>query len=177
MTPPFQPLLTTAGIRRSGEMNVMGWCSFSRCLGSWGFRSSVFVAMVYGVGATAQAPPFVDATPILRVRSTDTAIAALIDRAAKDSETFYRLRETIQHSNGIVYIEPGNCGHGARACLKLSVVANGPDRFLRILVDRHNADSDVDFIGSLGHELQHAIEALSRPSITNGAQLYNFFRT
>ena len=31
-------------------------------------------------------------------------------------------------------------------------------------------------MGSLGHELQHAIEALSQPSITNGAQLYNFFR-
>ena len=64
------------------------------------------------------------------------SMAALVDRAARGSETFQRLLATIQRSNGIVYIEPGNCGHGVRACLKMSVVANGPDRFLRILVDR-----------------------------------------
>ena len=50
------------------------------------------------------------------------------------------------------------------------------DRFLRILVDRQTADSDVDFMGAIGHELRHAIEALSQASITNGAQLYNFFK-
>ena len=117
-----------------------------------------------------------DAPPISRVRSTDTSIAAHIDRAARGSETFQRLLKTIQRSNGIVYIERGNCRRGARACLKLSVTANGPDRFLRILVDRRKADSDEDFMGSIGHELQHAIEALSQPSIRNGAQLYNFFK-
>jgi 3-dehydroquinate synthetase len=30
-----------------------------------------------------------------------------------------------------------------------------------VLVDRQRADSDVDLMGSIGHELQHAIEALS----------------
>jgi hypothetical protein len=130
---------------------------------------------VLGEACARQSAAATDA-PISRVRSTETSIAALIDRAASDSETFQRLRATIQRSNGIVYIERGNCGHGARACLKMSLVTNGPDRFLRILVERQKADSDVDFMGSIGHELQHAIEALSQPSITNGAQLYNFFR-
>ena len=55
----------------------------------------------------------VNAAPaISRVRSTDTSIAALIKRAATGSETFQRLLATIQRSNGIVYIEPGHCGHG-----------------------------------------------------------------
>jgi hypothetical protein len=127
-------------------------------------------ACAHGTAAATDEPP------ISRVRSTDTSIATLINRAARGSETFQRLLATIQRSNGIVYIEPGSCGHGARSCLKMSVVANGPDRFLRVLVDRQRADLDVDFMGSLGHELQHAIEALSQPSTTNGAKLYNFFK-
>lgn len=131
---------------------------------------------VLGEACGRQRQPELADAPIARVRSTDAAIAALIERAARDSGTFQRLRETIQHSNGIVYIEHGTCGHGVRACLQLSMVATGPDRFLRILVHRDRADSDVEVMGSLGHELQHAIEALSQPSITNGAQLYNFFR-
>jgi len=117
-----------------------------------------------------------DGPPISRVRSSDRSIIALIDRAAAQSVTLKKLLTIIESSDGIVYVERGNCGYGARACLKMSVVANGPDRFLRILVDRQRADSDVDFMGSIGHELQHAIEALSQPSITNGAKLYNFFR-
>ena len=136
-------------------------------------QTSLVLVMVCSLARPAVAG---DAPPISRVRSTDTSIATLIDRAARGSETFQRLLAAIQRSNGIVYIERGNCGHGARACLKLSVTANGPDRFLRILVDRRKADSDEDFMGSIGHELQHAIEALTQPSITNGAQLYNFFK-
>ena len=53
---------------------------------------------------------------------------------------------------------------------------SGPDRFLRILVDRQKADSFGDFMGSIVHELQHALEALSQRSISNGAQLFNFFK-
>jgi hypothetical protein len=141
--------------------------SLSRRQSSLGFHTAVLAAMVCSaaIPARAQAPPLArvrynnpcahpaatatDAPPISRVRSTDTFIAALISRAAKGSETFQRLLATIQRSNGIVYIEPGNCGHGARACLKLSVVANGPDRFLRVLVDRQKTDSDVDFMGAI----------------------------
>ena len=117
-----------------------------------------------------------DAPPIARVRSSDRSIIALIDEAAAQSLTLKKLLTVLESSDGIVYVERGKCSHGARACLQLSVVATGPYRFLRILVDRQKADSDVDFMGSIGHELQHAIEALSQPSIRNGAQLYNFFK-
>ena len=64
-----------------------------------------------------------------------------------------------------------------RARLKMWMKVSGANRFLRVLVDRKKADSDVDFMGSIGHELQHAIEALSQSSIRDGAQLYNFFKT
>jgi len=41
------------------------------------------------------------------------------------------------------------------------MLAAGGNRYLRVLVDRQRADSDVDLMGSIGHELQHAIEAFS----------------
>ena len=144
----------------------------------------VFFATIVGSApdtGTADAPPVsgptaIDAPPISRVRSGDRTIIALIDRAAGQSLTFKKLLTTIASSDGIVYVEPGNCSRGAKACLQIWMHVSGANRFLRILVDRKKANSDVDFMGSIGHELQHAIEALSQRSITDGDKLYNFFK-
>jgi len=111
-----------------------------------------------------------------RVRSSDRSFIALIEWGTTQSATFRALRASVEASDGIVYIEPGHCGHGVRACLKTSIVFSGGNRFLRILIERRKTDSDAEFIGSIGHELQHALEALSQPSIRTGTQLYNFFR-
>ena len=119
----------------------------------------------------AEAP---SSTP--RVRSSDRALAGLIDQATRGSETFRRLITSIQASNGIVYVEPGRCGHGVRACLKMWMQVSGPNRFIRIVIDRSKSDRDVDVMGSLGHELQHAVEVLSEPAVTNGVTMYNFLR-
>jgi hypothetical protein len=113
---------------------------------------------------------------IVRVRSSDPSLAALIDRAALRSATFKRLHDTIGASGGFVYVEPGSCGHGVRACLKMWMHVSGPNRFLRVVVERRKGDSDAELAGSIGHEMQHAIEALSDSGVTNGVQLYNFFR-
>ena len=111
-----------------------------------------------------------------RVRSTDPDIAALIKRAGRQSATFQRLLTAIAGTNGIVQIEPGRCGHGVRACLKMWVGTAGPNRLLRVVIDRRPGDSEVDVMAAMGHELQHTVEALSEPKVTDGDRLYNFFR-
>ena len=116
-----------------------------------------------------------DGAPIFRVRSSDSAIAAFIELAATRSLTFRKLVTLIQGSDGIVYVESGKCGHGTRACLKVWMCTSGANRFLRVTVDRRKADSDVDFMGSIGHELQHTVEALSEPATLDSIGLYNFF--
>jgi hypothetical protein len=117
-----------------------------------------------------------DEGTLFRVRSSDSAITAFIELAATRSPTFRNLLALIQASDGIVYVEPGDCGnHGARACLKGWMGAAGPNRLLRVMVNRRRANSDVDFMGSIGHELQHTVEALSEPATINSAALYNFF--
>jgi hypothetical protein len=116
-----------------------------------------------------------DEATIFRVRSTDSAINGFIELASARSVTFRRLLALIQGSDGIVYVEPGQCGHGTRACLKVWMQAAGSNRFLRVVVDRRRAESDEDFMGTIGHELQHTVEALSERSTSSGVGLYNFF--
>jgi hypothetical protein len=111
-----------------------------------------------------------------QVRSSDRLIADLIGEAELRSATFKALLATLASTNGIVHVESGRCGHGARACLQIWTLAAGGNRYLRVLVDRQRADSDVDLMGSIGHELQHAIEALSDASVVDGTMLYSFFR-
>src|SRR5580700_2599927 len=127
------------------------------------FTMVILALMAAGPGIVAEA-----SSTTSRVRSTDNALAGLIDQATRRSETFRRLLATIQASNGIVYVEPGECGHGVRACLKMWMHVSGPNRFVRIVITRSKADPDLEVMGSLGHELQHAIEVLSEPAVTNG---------
>jgi hypothetical protein len=111
---------------------------------------------------------------IPRIRANeDPAIAALLLEAPKRSATFRRLVDTIDATDGIVYIQDGNCNHGVRACLTLTVRVAGPNRILRIVVDTRR-DHD-ELLASIGHELQHAAEALSDPHVTNNRTIYFFF--
>src|SRR5688572_26715975 len=69
-----------------------------------------------------------------RVRSQDPLIAHLIADALTLSATFRELVTAIDGTNGIVYVESGRCGRGARACLVLDMQVAGPNRILRILI-------------------------------------------
>jgi hypothetical protein len=109
-----------------------------------------------------------------RVLSENPAIAALIRGATERSTTFRRLMETIAATDGLVYVEEGKCGNSVRACLLLSVQPSGPFRLLRVFVNSRGA-ADCDLMGSIGHELQHAIEVLHDPHITDLASAYSFF--
>jgi len=108
-----------------------------------------------------------------RVRSTNPVIASAIQAAQAGSETFRALVRTIEDTDGIVYVERGQCRHGVAACLSLSVHSGGGYRLLRILVD--SVDDLVSLIATLAHELRHAIELLSEPAVKTAAAAYNFY--
>lgn len=111
--------------------------------------------------------------PIPRVRAADPAIAALITRAYERSATFRQLVDTIDGTDGIVYVEPGRCGRSVRACMALSVQVAGPSRILRIVVDPRRENCRLT--ASIGHELWHAIEVLRDPSLRTDAALFFFY--
>jgi hypothetical protein len=54
-----------------------------------------------------------------------------------------------------------------------SCIAAGPNRILRVVVDIRKADWDL--MGSIGHELRHAVEVLADPSVTSNAAMYFFY--
>jgi hypothetical protein len=111
---------------------------------------------------------------IPRVRDNgDPSIAKLIQEATERSVTFLRLVDTIDATDGIVYVEQGHCGHHVRACLALTAWVAGPSRILRIVVDTHRDRGEL--LASIGHELQHAVEAIGDPHVTNAHTMYSFF--
>jgi hypothetical protein len=115
----------------------------------------------------------VAASPMPRVRSTTPAIALALEEAQRRSPTFNDLVRTIEGTDGIVYVERGQCRRGVHACLSHSVTSGGGFRFLRILVDQ--VDDAVELMATIGHELRHAIELLSEPSVRTASAAYNFY--
>jgi hypothetical protein len=110
-----------------------------------------------------------------RVRSENPVLAAAIARGSEQSLTFKRLIADIDATDGLVYVAEGRCGQGVRACLHMTVDLAGPFRMLRVFVNSRRAPG-CELIGSIGHELQHAIEALGNPGVRSGFALVSFFR-
>ena len=83
------------------------------------------------------------------------------------------LVETISASDGTLYVEEGQCGHGVRTCLAAVTMA-AANRNLWVKVDR--SLKEWDLMGLIGHELQHAIEVLSDRTITSNTAMFFFYR-
>jgi hypothetical protein len=82
--------------------------------------------------------------------------------------------EAIAATDGLVYVLEGTCGQGVRACLHMSVEVAGTNRLLRVHVNPRRAPG-CELIDSIGHELQHALEALSNPNIETSFALSSYF--
>jgi hypothetical protein len=108
-----------------------------------------------------------------RVRSSHAYLRAMIDQALARSSTFRRIVAAIEATDGIVYVEHGDCKHGVRACLVLDVTAAAGYRILRIIVDARQPDWDV--MASIGHELRHALEVLEDPGLVDTPGVYLFY--
>jgi hypothetical protein len=117
--------------------------------------------------AAAQDLPYSD-----RVRTSNADIAALIQHASERSTSFRSLIDAIKASDGIVLIEEGKCGRGMRACF-VTVTRAGPNRMLWVKLDLQGIDCDL--MGLIGHELQHTVEVLGDPSVTDRTSMYFFY--
>jgi len=107
------------------------------------------------------------------VRSTSAVVRDLLDDAMWESPTFRGLVKAIAATDGIVYVEEGVCRHSVHACLVLDVTPAAGYRILHVLVDVHR--KRLDLLGTLGHELCHALEVLADPSIKTASGLFLFY--
>jgi hypothetical protein len=115
------------------------------------------------------------AQSVTRVRSADPAIASLIARASELSPTFRGFLDTIDHSDGIVYVQHGRCRHGVANCMPHDLTVAGPNRILHIVIGPRRSECETTLMASIGHELWHAIEVLREPTLRSYAHLYRFY--
>jgi hypothetical protein len=129
-----------------------------------------------GLAGAARIPEAMDETVSTesssQVRSSSSAIKALIVQASEQSATFRSMVETIDASDSLVYVEEGTCGRGVRACFSGITIADS-HRFLWVKVDIRKADWDL--MASIGHELRHLIEVLDAPEVTTWAAMFIFY--
>jgi hypothetical protein len=113
-----------------------------------------------------------------RLRSSHPAIALAIAEADKHSPRFHRLLEDLARTDGLVYVEPGQCGHGVRACLPHTIARAGQRRLLFILIDPYDVahSAPAHLAGIIAHEVQHALEFLSDVKVTNAAAMFMFYK-
>jgi hypothetical protein len=111
-------------------------------------------------------------TTMPRIRTADPDIARAIAQATEWSQTFRRLVEAIEKTDGIVWVSRGRCGSGASACLLTYLIVSGPNRLLHVHVAPRRSGHEL--MESLGHELQHVLEVLGS-SARSTAEMYNFF--
>jgi hypothetical protein len=109
-----------------------------------------------------------------RVRSEDGHLSVVIAQAAERSPTFKRLLDSINTTDGLVYIAAGTCQQSVRACLHMTLDVAEPYRLLRVFVNPRGTTS-CELMALLGHELQHVVEVLSNPNIRSTPALVSFF--
>jgi hypothetical protein len=112
--------------------------------------------------------------PFPRVRGASPVVSDPIERASERSSTFLQLVTTIKGTDGIVYVHLGQCGRQVLSCLLLAITQAGPNRMLHIKVDPRRKGNHL--IVSIAHELTHAIEVLSEPTVVDGNSAHNFFQ-
>ena len=135
---------------------------------------AVILMSLVHLSLTIHATPAHQEPAISRVRSENPLLSAAIVQGAQRSTTFRRLIEAIDATDGLVYVVEGRCGQGVRACLHMSLELSGKNRLLRILVNPRRAPG-CELIASIGHELQHALEALGNPNVRTSFGLSSFF--
>jgi hypothetical protein len=123
--------------------------------------------------STMAAPGFAQGRSVHRVRSEKPAIAALIEEGIAGSKTFKALVAAIDQTDGLVYVEEGRCKQGVRACLAMTMALAGPHRLLRIVIDPGRSPRSL--VCSVGHELQHAVEILSEPTIRSSEAIVHLY--
>lgn len=118
------------------------------------------------------------------VRSTDPLISTLMIQGRARSSTFRKLVETIDGTNGIVYVETGQCPvPRMRGCLLHRFDDEGHARYLWIVVNTEHwiaakaGRGPAVLIALIAHELQHATEVLQNPSIHTSSDILNFYRS
>lgn len=140
------------------------------------FRASSLVVLALVVWSAAGAKA--SAADTVHVRSSDATILALLREGADRSTTFSTLVDTIERSNGIVYVEYGYCAFGRlNGCVLPLLASPSGDRYLRVIVtpDKRRRSHD-QLLALIAHELRHALEVFDAPEVVDVQTMNALYR-
>ena len=134
---------------------------------------TAIVAVTTGTAGHAAAAE-ADAASVTHIRTSSPAIAELIHDATARSPAFRQMVDTIEATDGIVYVveEQVSTRHALLLFIEPGGLRSQPSPAGPRLTRTSKADWDVQ--GSIGHELQHAIEVLSNPAVRSNAAMFLF---
>jgi len=117
------------------------------------------------------------AAPEPRVESSDREAGAVLRDGYRRSPTLRALVDQIDASSWFVFVQQGACPAGSDTvgCLLHTVGRYHGAPYLRIRITARGRNRD-HVIATLGHELQHAWEAISDPSVVDSGSLSAMFR-
>lgn len=111
-----------------------------------------------------------DASSTGHVRAVTPKAAGLIEQGCARSATFRQLVEILERSDVIAWVETGYL----RRPSQLNFAGVSPRaRFLRITIRVPAVDDEL--LPWLAHELQHAVEIASAPTVTSAAAVREFY--
>jgi hypothetical protein len=109
-----------------------------------------------------------------RVRGLDAEFQALIREGDARSITFRGLVDEIQRSSTIVMIQYGQCAKGLiRSCVT-HVSGDAKARNIRVVINTRTTNDRL--IATIAHELQHAVEIIRTPDVTDAGQVMALYR-
>ena len=138
---------------------------------------TVWLTLLMTAGVAFGAGSDIDPTPIRgvpRVRPNDGRSATLLLRGIERSETIRRLVANLEARDVIVYVEIQPALSRQLGGRLVWLTAAGGFRYVRVSL---NPDLSLEAqISTLGHELQHAFEVASTPSIVSESSLEEHYR-
>jgi len=136
-------------------------------------RAGVAAVLFGGVATLAAEQPYPQR--FQNVRSSDASVLLALTACYDRSSTCRRLIDTIEASTTIVYVNSGSCKTiTPSSCLHFMSMSAG-HRFLRITLDPAlHGDAVIEM---LAHELQHAVEIVRAPEVSDLDTLRALYRT
>ena len=113
-------------------------------------------------------------TNLTRLKPADGEMRRLILDGYARSALFRELVDELQRSNAIVVIQFGQCAKGRfRSCVT-NVDGDGRQRHVRVKINTRTTDDRL--VATIAHELQHAVEILRDPAVTDARSALGLYR-
>jgi len=144
----------------------------------WRSRRDCYLLLLMALVCSAAWPAAAAPDAPARVRSTNATMLELIKEGTERSAMFRTLVDAIDHSNGIVYVEPGICAFGhLNGCVLPFIFPIQGQRYMRILVtpDKSRVSHDQR-LALIAHELQHAREVIAHAEVVDVPTMDQMYR-